>query len=338
MKLSYFSYDFSACCCEAVNDGGWAGVFRRSGLLCVPVGGGPPARSPHASLTARSGRSRGPPWPCRHPPAPQPGPPVPPAPSTPVGPGRCSAVLRVGLKPSQAPPPPTGTAARHLLGPRPSPPALTPLIPEPTRNFARNSPTSLSNSEIRSLELQRFPTLLKLLPIELRATFPVTSPRHSPVPQPSPTSAKKFALLASISVHTRKSSPSTAQTAQNQRFFACRANFFAVCSRIHSSWASFFTLMGATATSQHLPTTSPETDNTNAGGSLPRDETADTFARTKQPNSGHLPPAKVSRVSSTPHRAPAKALPVSPSPDATPTAQTSRGVRTRHKAGGTLAT
>ena len=30
----------------------------------------PPARSPHASLTARSGRSRGPPWPCRHPPAP----------------------------------------------------------------------------------------------------------------------------------------------------------------------------------------------------------------------------------------------------------------------------
>ena len=71
--------------------------------LCVPVGGGPPARSPHASLTARSGRSRGPPWPCRHPPAPLPGPPVPPAPSTPVGPGRCSAALRVGSKPGQAP-------------------------------------------------------------------------------------------------------------------------------------------------------------------------------------------------------------------------------------------
>ena len=42
-------------------------------LLCVPVGGGPPARSPHASF-ARSGRSRGPPWPCRRPPAPRPGP------------------------------------------------------------------------------------------------------------------------------------------------------------------------------------------------------------------------------------------------------------------------
>ena len=58
--------------------------------------------------------------------APQPGPPAPPAPSTPVGPGRCSAALRVGLKPGQAPPPPTDTAAWPLLGPRPSPPALAP--------------------------------------------------------------------------------------------------------------------------------------------------------------------------------------------------------------------
>ena len=46
----------------------------RPRLLCAPVGGGPPARSPHASF-ARSGRSRGPPWPCRHPPTPQPPPP-----------------------------------------------------------------------------------------------------------------------------------------------------------------------------------------------------------------------------------------------------------------------
>lgn len=59
------------------------------------------------------------------------------------------------------------------------------------------------------------------------------------------TSAKKFSLLASISVHAQKSSPSTAKTGQNQRFFACRANFFTVCSRIHSCWASFFALIGA---------------------------------------------------------------------------------------------
>ena len=38
------------------------GCLMRSwaGLLGAPVGGGPPARSPHASLTARSGRSRSP--------------------------------------------------------------------------------------------------------------------------------------------------------------------------------------------------------------------------------------------------------------------------------------
>ena len=177
---------------------------------------------------------------------------------------------------------------------------------------------------------------------------------HSQAPHPrlGPTSAKKFALLASISVHTRNSSPSTAKTAQNQRFFACRANFFAVWPRIRSCWASFFAPMRATAASQHPPTTSPETDDTNAGGSLPRNETtdtsasssphtfetADTFARTKQPISGRFPPAKVSRVSCTPRRAPAKASLVSPSPDATSTAQTSRGMRKDSDAGGTLAT
>ena len=106
-----------------------------------------------------------------------------------------SCARRVVSKPGQAPPPPTGTAARPsgpsathghrsqahptsepshakpLLGPRRSPPALTPLIPEPTRNFACNSPETISNLQFRSLELQRFQTLLKLLPIELRATF-----------------------------------------------------------------------------------------------------------------------------------------------------------------------
>ena len=122
-----------------------------------------------------------------------------------------------------------------------------------------------------------------------------------------------------------KNSPSTLKPPQNQRFFACRANSFSVSPRIHACWTSFFALMGATATSQHPPTTSPETNDTNAGGSLPRDETtdtsasslphtfetADTFARMKRPFSGHFPPAKVSRVSWTPRRAPTKASPVS---------------------------
>ena len=99
--------------------------------LCVLVGGGPPARSPHASLTARSGRSRGPPWPCRRPPAPRPGPPVPPAPFTPAAPARC-----VVSTSGQAPPPPTGAVARALqalrcpLAPQPGPPvAPAPFTP-----------------------------------------------------------------------------------------------------------------------------------------------------------------------------------------------------------------
>ena len=58
------------------------GCLMRSwaGLLGAPVGGGPPARSPHASLTARSGRSRSPARPRRLRP-PQPGPSVPPPPT-----------------------------------------------------------------------------------------------------------------------------------------------------------------------------------------------------------------------------------------------------------------
>ena len=51
------------------------------GLLGAPVGGGPPARSPHASLTARSGRSRSPARPRHRPRPPQPGPSVPPPPT-----------------------------------------------------------------------------------------------------------------------------------------------------------------------------------------------------------------------------------------------------------------
>ena len=49
--------------------------------------------------------------------------------------------------------------------------AVTSHVPEPTPNFACNSPATLSNLEIRSLELQRFQTLLKLHLIELHASL-----------------------------------------------------------------------------------------------------------------------------------------------------------------------
>ena len=104
----------------------------------------------------------------------------------------------------QSPPPPTGTAARPSTIPQYSRPALTPLTPAPTPNFACNSPETTSNLEFRSLELQRFQTLLKLLPIELHASFLVTSPAPPPTgtsvrpttPQPGHSSGKKFSQHA----------------------------------------------------------------------------------------------------------------------------------------------
>ena len=103
-----------------------------AGLLGAPVGGGPPARSPHASLTARSGRSRSPARPRHRPRPPQPGPSVPPptaAAARPFGSaayGRCSQALRFRrLRPPQpgpsVPPPPTSAAAGPRLEAWPGP-------------------------------------------------------------------------------------------------------------------------------------------------------------------------------------------------------------------------
>ena len=158
-------------------------VLCQAWLLCVPVGGGPPARRPRRELrSARRLEAR-------------------PGPATAHGhhsqaPGPSGALHTSGTGSL------FGSSTRRLEArpgpywdpvprPQPSRPALTSHISEPTRNFARNSPTSLSNSEIRSLELQRFSTLLKLLLIELRATFPVTSPQHSPVPPTKPHKREK---------------------------------------------------------------------------------------------------------------------------------------------------
>ena len=48
---------------------------------------------------------------------------------------------------------------------------VTSHVPEPTPNFACNSPESILRFELWALELQRFQTLLKLHSIELRASF-----------------------------------------------------------------------------------------------------------------------------------------------------------------------
>ena len=127
------------CRCVAVWPHGCSGR-RRDRPLCVPVGGGPPARRPRCELRsarrleARPGpaaahRHRG--RSLRHPPHQR---------------GWVADVcLCVVSKPNQAPPPPI--------------------------NFARNSPAACSNIEFASLELQRFWGVSKNDRDKLRAKF-----------------------------------------------------------------------------------------------------------------------------------------------------------------------
>ena len=99
-----------------------------AGPLGAPVGDGPPARSPHASLKARSDRSRSPARPCRRPRAPRPGPvvhEVPPAPSGQQGIGASSRSMarpcrrprapRPGLVVPPVPPAPSGQQGLRVL-------------------------------------------------------------------------------------------------------------------------------------------------------------------------------------------------------------------------------
>ena len=106
-----------------------------------------------------------------------------------------SFARRVVSKPGQAPPPPTGTAARPRRprgglpsvgvpvccparlcrrppAPQPCLPhrrALVSLTPQLATNFACNSPATISNHEFVALEFQRFLGLLKVCSIELHA-------------------------------------------------------------------------------------------------------------------------------------------------------------------------
>ena len=116
-------------------------------------------------------------------------------PSAPSGALHTGGTWCAGVWPGQDPPPLTGAVARprhrtrapqpgSLFSPAPSTPAVPVVLVCPARprhrprasplmltNFARNSPTTVSNLECASLELQRFQRLLKLPSNELRATF-----------------------------------------------------------------------------------------------------------------------------------------------------------------------
>ena len=93
-----------------VSGAAWLALMGRA---AVCAGGRRPAREiATREPAARSGRSRGPPWPCHRPPAPRPGPasgdspvpPVPPAPFPPVGPGAlmCGSARRLEARPGPA--------------------------------------------------------------------------------------------------------------------------------------------------------------------------------------------------------------------------------------------
>ena len=206
------------------------------GRAAVCAGGRRPAREiATREPAARSGRSRGPPWPCRRPPAPRPGPPVPPAPSTPVGLGRCCLVRCVVSKPGQAPPPPMGAAAW------PCRPGVR--LSETAIAFAHSCSCGIetpvayagakwvflvqcSGAEVMSVSV---------VPCWGRAVVLLVS--TSPCCRAS--CAKKFALLGLVWVRARKSSPCTLKTPQNRRFFACWANFFAEEPLEGLCWESF---------------------------------------------------------------------------------------------------
>ena len=135
----------------------------------------PPVRAPHASLTARSGRSRSPP-----------------VPSGPSGAlyagGACVAGVSLGAS-SRSPPVPSGpSGALHAGGAciagvslgassrsrawsrrRPRAPQLGQRGYCASSTFACNSSVTISVFELASLELQRFWVLLKVHAIELHA-------------------------------------------------------------------------------------------------------------------------------------------------------------------------
>ena len=135
----------------------------------------PPARSPHASLTARSGRSRSPPLPSG------------PSGALHAG-GACVAGVSLGVS-SRSPPVPSGPSGALYAGGacvagvslgassrsrawsrrRPRAPQLGQRGYCASSTFACNSSVTISVFELASLELQRFWVLLKVHAIELHA-------------------------------------------------------------------------------------------------------------------------------------------------------------------------
>ena len=211
----------------------WSGCG--AGLLGVPVGGGPPARSPHASLRlgavdleARPGpaaadghRSQALPPPM----GPQSGPPVPPVPFTPVG-----LVTLMG-----------GSARRLVV--RPSPTAAHGPAVRPCRPGGRLSETGVAFAHVWlcgvetgiAFACEKWVFLVRFLGA---VVMPVSAVRCwgcavvllvSMSPWCRVWCARKFARRRCVIAKVRKSSPSALNLAQLQRFCACWRVFSRGC-------------------------------------------------------------------------------------------------------------
>ena len=248
------------CCCLWLR---WCSGRRvvcwRAGLLCVPVGGGPPASRPRRELrSARRLEARpGPATAHRH-----------------RGRSLRRPSHRRRLVCSWAAARPRAFGSARRLEARPGPATrghrslalhpfgalhasgawcagvwfgASPRCPAWPRsclsNFARNSPAIISNNEFVSLGFQRFCGLLKLRGIELRATFlgVVTAVTCCSLWRPSHwcgllcccicysriqlVFGTKFALRGLLVVTAVESSPCMGKTCQIGPFWASRASF-----------------------------------------------------------------------------------------------------------------
>ena len=182
---------------------------------------------------ARSGRSRGPPWPCRHPPAP----------SGALHTGgawslMCGSARRLVVRPglatarwhrSQALPPPAGTAAGESR--------------ETVIAFAGVCSVSGETDDTIASQIPPFSAQF------WRAKASWVSWRRPEVPAlvltvssrgaVSGMGATKFAQRRLSMAIARKYSPSVGKMAQNGRFMACWASFFAEMAHMTSRWATF---------------------------------------------------------------------------------------------------
>ena len=110
-------------------------------------------------------------------------------------------------------------AVRRVVSPSGLPPRpATATCPVGTAISHVIPPMTLSNFEFRSLELQRFQMLLKLHPIELRASFAECWPCCPRAPRPGRACGTKFSLLGLLVARAVQSSPCWRQMPQNRRF------------------------------------------------------------------------------------------------------------------------